>query len=158
MSLPSRPAFTLSIDLVLPVSRHKVWRCWTEPELLKQWYCPQPWRVVEADMDARTGGRHAVVMQGPDGDRVSVPGVVLEVVPERRFVFTNAFERAWVPVASEFMMVGELELEDAASGQTRYLARAHHWTQQDCDRHAAMGFHEGWRAAAEQLVEVARRL
>ena len=37
----------LVVDRVLRAPRASVWRCWTEPELLKQWFCPKPWFVSE---------------------------------------------------------------------------------------------------------------
>jgi uncharacterized protein YbaA (DUF1428 family) len=57
----------LSITRLIPVSRAKLWRCWTEPALLKQWFCPKPWGVTEAVLDVRAGGSSHVVMQGPNG-------------------------------------------------------------------------------------------
>lgn len=38
------------------------------------------------------------------------------------------------------------------------MARAIHKHAEGADQHAAMGFHEGWGKAFEQLVELARRL
>ena len=37
------PDFTLEIERIIQAPRKTVWRCWTEPELLRQWYCPAPW-------------------------------------------------------------------------------------------------------------------
>lgn len=151
------PAHSLKLERIIAAPRDKVWRCWTEPELLKQWYCPRPWRVVEAELDVRAGGRCFVVMQGPEGQRVPLPGVYLDVVPGSRLVFTDAFEAAWVPSARAFM-VGELLLDDAGDGQTRYRAFAHHWSAADRDEHEKMGFHDGWNAAADQLQALAQSL
>ena len=65
----ARP-YTLHIDRVLNAPKAAVWRCWTEADLVKQWFCPKPWTVPEADFDLRPGGRMNTVMQGPDGTRV----------------------------------------------------------------------------------------
>ncbi|MCB1421313.1 MAG: SRPBCC domain-containing protein, partial [Nitratireductor sp.] len=46
MRHPDHP-FTLFIERTLAAPRSKVWRCWTEPELLEQWYCPRPWQARE---------------------------------------------------------------------------------------------------------------
>ena len=52
---------------------------------------------------------------------------------------------------------GELIFEDEA-GQTRYTARARHWRAEDCSAHEAMGFHQGWGIATDQLAALAATL
>ena len=36
----------LTLTRVLNAPREKVYRCWTEPALLKQWFTPAPWRTT----------------------------------------------------------------------------------------------------------------
>lgn len=43
----------LVLTRVLDAPRDKLWRCWVEPELLKQWFCPKPWYISEARIDHR---------------------------------------------------------------------------------------------------------
>lgn len=66
----AEPKHVLTLDRVLDASVAKLWRCWTEPELLKQWFCPKPWYVSEARMDLRPGGEFYTLMNGPDGERI----------------------------------------------------------------------------------------
>jgi len=148
---------TLHLERTLAAPRASVWRCWVEPELLRQWYCPRPWMVSEAEMDLRPGGRFFVRMRGPEGQDVPLPGVFLAVEPGVRLVFTDAFESAWRPSSRAFM-VGEIRLADAPGGQTHYRAQAHHWTAEAAAEHAQMGFEAGWNAAALQLEALAARL
>ena len=65
----------------------KVYRAWTEPELVKQWFAPAPWTIARAEMDVRPGGASLVVMRSPEGNEMPCPGVFLEVVPNRRLVY-----------------------------------------------------------------------
>lgn len=146
----------LTLERTLPVARPKVWRCWTEPALLVQWFCPKPWGVSEAHMDLRAGGRFSTHMVGPAGEQVPNEGVYLEVVPGRKLVFTDAFQAGWVP-AKPFM-VGEITLADTPEGHTRYTARALHWSAEDKAQHETMGFYEGWGVAADQLLALAQTL
>lgn len=83
-------------------------------------------------------------------------GVYLEIVPEERLVFTDAFAPGWRPSEAPFM-VGSIDLMDEAGG-TRYIARARHWSDADRERHEEMGFHEGWGIAASQLETLAQSL
>ena len=133
--------------------REKIFRAWTDPELLKQWFCPKPWGVSHAELDVRTGGSSVIVMNGPNGEVVDNRGVYLEVVPNEKIVFTDAFKTAWVPSEKPFM-TGIVLLEPLGDGKTKYTAIARHWTEEDKKTHEAMGFHEGWGAATDQLTEL----
>lgn len=148
---------TLTLSLILDAERSKIWRCWTEPKLLEQWFCPRPWRVTDAILDPRSGGRAEMTMRGPDGEVHPLQSVYLEVRPLERIVWTDAFTEAWRPSGKPFM-IADMELSDDGPGRTRYVARALHWTLEDKESHEKMGFHEGWRKAAGQLEDLARSL
>jgi uncharacterized protein YndB with AHSA1/START domain len=145
------------LERVIDAPREKVWRCWTEPELIKQWFCPRPWKVVEATMDTRAGGANSFLMKGPNGEEFSNRGVYLEVAPGRKLVFTDAFVDGWTPSGKAFM-VATVTFDDAPDGRTNYVAVARHWSAEDREAHEKMGFHEGWGKAADQLEELARTL
>lgn len=147
-------------DLVLnrrvAASPEKLYRCWTEPELLKRWFAPEPWTVPVAELDVRVGGAHLIVMRGPDGTDYPNRGVYLDVVPGERLVFTDAYSDAWTPAPKPFMTV---ILTFAADGDgTRYAIRVRHWTAADREAHETMGFHQGWGRCADQMAEVAAGL
>src|SRR5690242_18948584 len=57
----------LSLTRIIDAPREKVYRAWTIPELLKQWFAPQPWPTPHAELDVRPGGANLVVMRGPQG-------------------------------------------------------------------------------------------
>lgn len=137
--------------------RAAVWRCWTEPDLITQWFTPAPWSTLRAEVDLRPGGTNVVVMRSPEGTEHEHRGVYLEVVPGERLVFTDAFRSAWEPSDKPFM-VGIIALADAGPGRTLYKAQVRHWTMEERARHEAMGFQEGWGKAADQLEAAARRL
>jgi uncharacterized protein YndB with AHSA1/START domain len=151
------PAHDLVLERVLDAPREKLWRCWTEADLLKQWFCPQPWYVSEARLDPRPGGPCVTVMNGPDGECVETTGVYLEVVPGERVVTTDAFTAGWRPSRRPFM-VADVRFADAGEDRTHYSARAMHWTAEAKAEHEAMGFHEGWGKAADQLEALAKTL
>jgi len=129
----------------------KVFRAWTDPALLTQWFTPAPWPTPHAELDVRAGGASLIVMRSPDGQEMPSRGVYLEVVPNRRLVFTNAYTSAWEPSEKPFMTV-VLTFEDAGDGRTNYTAIVRHWTIADREAHEKMGFHQGWPIATEQLA------
>ena len=89
-------------------------------------------------------------MAGPEGQRISGAGCYLEVVPERRLVWTDALAPGYRPSAEPFF-TGMLLLQPEGSG-TRYTAIALHRDEATCKQHADMGFHQGWGTVVDQLV------
>jgi uncharacterized protein YndB with AHSA1/START domain len=151
--------FAQGRDLVLTclinAPREKLYKAWTDPELLKQWFAPAPFSVPKAEMDVRIGGASLVVMKGPDGLEFSNRGVFLDVVPNERLIFTDAYVAAWEPSEKPFMTV-VLTFEDDG-GKTKYTATLRHWTIADREAHEAMGFHQGWAICAEQLAALVEK-
>ena len=125
-------------------------------DLLKQWFAPLPWTTPHAELDVRPGGASMIVMRSPDGNDMPCPGVYLEVVPNQRLVFTDAYTGAWQPSQKPFMTV-ILTFEDEG-GKTRYTARVRHWTVADREAHEKMGFHQGWGQCADQLTALVAKL
>ena len=150
------PLHELTLTRLIAAPREAVYRCWTEPALIVQWFTPPPWKTVAAETDLRAGGASVITMEGPDGTRVPNRGVYLEIVENERIVFTDAYTSAWVPSAKPFF-TGILTFEDEA-GQTRYTARVRHWSADDCAAHERMGFHAGWGIATDQLAALTATL
>jgi uncharacterized protein YndB with AHSA1/START domain len=149
----------LSIRIRIAASRDKVWRCWTEGPLLEQWFTPSPWTTPRAVVDARTGGKSFILMRGPDGTEVENHDVYLEVVPQQRLVFTDAYTdtEAWTLGAKPFI-TAILNFSDNGADGTLYKARVRHRSMEDRTAHAEMGFEPGWTAAAKQLEALAQTL
>ena len=146
----------LVLTRLINAPREKLYRAWTDPALLTQWFAPLPYTTPRAELDVRPGGASLVVMRGPDGTDLPNRGVYLEVVPNERLVFTDAFTTAWQPSEKPFMtVILTFEEED---GGTRYTARVRHWTVADKEAHQAMGFHVGWGQCADQLTALVNRI
>lgn len=146
----------LVLTRLIPASPAALYRAWTEPDLIMRWFAPAPFSVARAETDLRPGGSTCIVMRGPDGTEFPSSGVYLELVPNARIVFTDAYTRAWEPSAKPFF-TGIITFEPEGSA-TRYTARARHWSAEDCAAHETMGFHEGWGRCADQLAELATGL
>jgi len=114
----------LVLTRIIDAPREKLYRAWTDPDLLKQWFAPLPYTTPVAELDVRPGGANLIVMRGPEGNDMPNRGVYLEVVENERLVFTDAYTTAWEPSQKPFMTV-ILTFGDEA-GKTRYTARVRH--------------------------------
>ena len=147
--------FELSVERHIAAPPATVWRVMTDR--ITEWWCPVPWTTTIADLDWRPGGAFHLVMRGPAGEadcqgEESVGGILLDYVPGKRFVFTDAFSAGWVP--QKPFMVGSFSIEPDGDG-TLYRASANHWTEEAMQQHREMGFDQGWGAVADQLVALA---
>ena len=149
-STPSGQDRELVLTRVIDAPPEKLFRAWTDPELLKQWFAPLPYTTPVAELDVRPGGSCMIVMRGPDGTDMPNRGVYLEVVENERLVWTDSFTKAWDPSAKPFM-TAILTFEDV-DGETRYTARVCHATVADRETHEKMGFHQGWGQCTDQLA------
>lgn len=142
----------LVLSRLIDAPRERVFAAWTQPELLKQWFTPKPWTTVRVSNDLRVGGRTEVVMADEAGTEYPNPGQYLEIVPNEKLVFTDAYVGDWVPSAKPFM-TAIITLADE-DGKTRYTATVLHWSEEDKKQHEAMGFHQGWGLVADQMEAV----
>ena len=154
--IPVDPELDLVLERHVDVPPEKVWRAWTQPDLIKQWFTPKPWKTIGADLDLRSGGRFNTVMQSPEGEKFPGEGCFLEVIPVSRLVWTSALKEGYRPQNAPiggFLFTCTLTFDHQGEG-TFYRAVARHADADGAKAHENMGFHDGWGAALDQLVEL----
>jgi uncharacterized protein YndB with AHSA1/START domain len=149
------PDHDLVISRLLKAPRAALWRAWTEPERLKEWWCPKPWVTEVRAFELRPGGAFHTFMSGPDGGTSDNPGCFLEIVPGERIVSTSMLLGGWRPATPWMAMTAVITFADEAGG-TRYTATAMHPDAPTRDKHAEMGFFEGWNLCIDQLEAYAQ--
>ncbi|MBL0938466.1 MAG: SRPBCC family protein [Gemmatimonadaceae bacterium] len=155
---PAEDRYELTISRLLAVPRALLWKAWTDPDHLKEWWCPKPWTTDVRKFDLRPGGDFHTFMSGPDGGTSDNPGCFLEIVPELRLVFTSMLVGGYRPADAPWMpMTAVITMADEAGG-TRYTANVMHASREGRDSHETMGFFDGWNTCITQLEEHARTL
>jgi len=147
------PKLDLMVERVVQVSPERAWAAWTEPEHLRQWYAPAPGVLSECEVDLRPGGVFRFVPRQPDGTESPFTCCYLEVVPFRRLVWTDALCPGYRPAPAGFF-TAEMTLEPQGRA-TLCRAVALHRNEDDRNRHADMGFYDGWGTVLDQLVSYA---
>jgi uncharacterized protein YndB with AHSA1/START domain len=69
-----------------------VFRAWSEPALFRRWWVPKSVpgiNLVSCEMDVRTGGKYRLEFGAGEGETMAFYGKYLDVVPNRRIVWTN---------------------------------------------------------------------
>ncbi|HZW03626.1 MAG TPA: SRPBCC domain-containing protein [Anaerolineaceae bacterium] len=85
----------VTINRMFDAPREVVFRAWTDPKLLAQWWGPQTFTNPLVELDARPGGRMLIHMRAPDGTIYPAEGEFHEVIAPERLVFTStAFDDA----------------------------------------------------------------
>ena len=153
-------------DLTLTLTRHikaspaTVWRCWTDPELLRKWFAPDPVQVTTCEIDPMPGGLFNIVMQMPGHDPMDAPaGCVLVADIGARLVWTAALGPDFRPnpphdAAGDFYITVDLTMT-AEGGGCRYTVKAMHATPAAVKAHKNMGFFDGWGTTTDQLSALA---
>ena len=68
-----------------------VFEAWSKPELFKKWWVPRSMGMTlrSCELDVRTGGKYCLVFGDDPANPMAFFGKYLEVVPNKRIVWTN---------------------------------------------------------------------
>ena len=78
------------VTRVFDAPRELVFKAWTDPKIVAQWWGPHRFTNPVCELDPRPGGAIRIHMHGPDGTVYPMTGVYQEVVEPERIVFTSA--------------------------------------------------------------------
>jgi len=152
----------LTLTRQIDASATAVWQCWTQADLLVQWFAPKPVQTIHAEVDPTPGGCFDTTMLVPDTGEMTARGCVLLADPGRQLTITNMMTAGFQPVQHagddhSFPYVIDLTMHPDAGG-CRYDVRILHADAAGAARHRAMGFDTGWGTATDQLAALAATL
>jgi uncharacterized protein YndB with AHSA1/START domain len=147
---------------VFDVPRNLLWKCFTEPERMKQWWGPKGFKVLSAKMDLRPGGSYHYGMQSPDGHAMWGKFVFREVVPQERLVFINSFSDEKGGITRHpgnenwpLELLSSFTFEDMPGSKTKFTVR---WAPHNANEEERKTFdtnrdsmRQGWGGTMDQL-------
>jgi uncharacterized protein YndB with AHSA1/START domain len=131
-------------------SKEKVWKAWTDPELMKQWLGPRKYEMVIDKWDFKPGGSYRYVHKGEDGE-FAFHGVFHGIYPNKKAIQTFEFEGLPEP---GHVSLDTLLLEDLSGGRTKATTISVFQTVEDRDGMIKSGMEKGVNEGYERLDEL----
>ncbi len=150
------------ISRVFDAPRDLVWKAFTEPERMKEWWGPKGFTVIASKMDFRPGGTYHYGMKSPNGAAMWGKFVYREIVPRERMVLVSSFsdEAGGItrhPMAPTWPLelLSTFSFEELTDGKTRLTIRwsPHNATEEERKTFEAAqeSMRMGWGGTLEQL-------
>lgn len=152
------------ISRVFDAPRELVWKAWTDPKLMAQWWGPRHFTTPVCELDVRTGGTYRIVMRGPDGSEYPLKGVYLEIDKPERLVMTadhSELPIEWHDLVNpvrdkskkpELEGVMTITFENL-NGKTRLTIHTRFESAAIRNAMVKMGINEGWSQSLDRLDE-----
>jgi uncharacterized protein YndB with AHSA1/START domain len=151
------------ISRVFDSPRETVWKAWTEPERLKQWWGPKGFKVHTCKVDLRPGGVFLYGMRMPDGGDMWGKFVYREIQAPKKLVFIVSFSDPKGGVTRHpwnanwpLQTMSTVELEEQGAARTKVTVR---WTPHEASELERKAFDEGrdsmkqgWGGTLDQLA------
>ncbi|MFD4142803.1 SRPBCC family protein [Streptomyces sp. NPDC058572] len=143
---PSLPTILIIREFDAPPER--VFRAYTDPDLVVQWLGPRRLTMRIDHYDARSGGSYRYVHRDDDGTEYGFHGVFHEVRPNERIVQTFTYEGFPDGVSLETAVFEDL------GGRTRVTGRSLMDSMEARDSMLTSGMDYGVREGHERLDEL----
>ncbi len=150
---PTDSERVLVITRIFKAPRTLVWRAFSDPFHLSQWWGPEGFTNPVCELDFRVGGRWRNVMRGPDGQAYPAEFTFLEITPPERIVFRNA-EPDNAPVWQGNpppSFVRTLTFDEDGPNRTVFTMRAEFASAAEFARAASRGFRQGSEESFDRL-------
>ncbi len=152
------------VTQVFNAPRELVWKAWTEPQYVMQWWGPKGFTAPICRMDLRVGGRSLFCMKAPDGQEFWNAVEYLEIVLHQKIVSSmyfsdsegNKIDPAELGIEHE-AIDGACDVtlfEDLGTGQAKLTFIGNESTESAKES----GQMEGWNQILEKLATVVAEL
>jgi len=139
-----------------------VWRAWSDPEIIKQWWGPSRYISNHAKNDFRVGGKYLFDMESPEGKVTWSTGVYETIIPYKKIVCTDSFSDEFgnIILGKDIGMPGvwpeklyiTIDFEKIDNNQTKIIIR-HEGTPREVHDECI----QSWNQSFDKLLEVVER-
>ncbi len=145
----------VSISRVFDAPARLLFEAYARPEHVKRWFGPRGWPLTLVEIDFRPGGRFRFGMTGPDGTpNPPFGGEYLEIVPNQKIVYDNAFEAPGSPKMVVTITYDEAPAPPGARPSTTMTIRTVFESLAMMHEYVGHGMMDGYGSALDQLEEV----
>jgi uncharacterized protein YndB with AHSA1/START domain len=143
--------YDLVLERIFDAPRELVWKAWTNPAQLAQWWGPKCFTNPVCRADVRPGGEIYVEMRAPDGTVYPMSGRYHEIVKPERIVFSSgALDAEGKPM---FDIMSTVTLSDVG-GKTSLKLEAKVTSMTALAPQHLSGMREGWSQSLDRLAEL----
>ena len=152
------------VTRVFDAPRELVWKAWTDPQYVMQWWGPKGFTAPVCKIDFRVGGKFLCCMRAPDGQEFWNGGEYHEIVPHEKIVSSmyfsdpegNKVEAAEYGIEHEALddVCDVITFEDFGNGQTKLTFLGN----EPMESARNSGQLEGWNQILDKLAEVVGEL
>lgn len=149
---------TVFVNRDFNADQSTVWDAFTKPEILDQWWAPQPWKSKTKYMNFEEGGRRFYAMVSPAGGEHWSVQDFTSISPKDNFQFQDAFADKDEKINSQIPSTKwNLDFSEA-EGVTSVKITIKHKSLTDLEMHIKMGFKEGFTMTLNYLSEMLESL
>lgn len=139
------------ITRIIHAPRQLVWKAWTDPKHMAQWWGPHGFTNPVCELDVRPGGAIRIHMRGPDDVVYPMTGVFREIVEPERLVFTAVAEDLQGnPLLEALTTVTFAE----QGGKTKLTVHAKAVGLAPVAQQMLAGMEAGWTQSLDRLAEL----
>lgn len=151
----------LIITRVFDAPRERVWKAWTDSEMLKRWWGPKGFSSPVAKFDLKVGGKYLNCMRSPEGKDYWSTGVYREIMEPERLIMTDSFadQEGNVVPATHYGLGADFPLEmqisvmfEEQTGRTKLTLK--HSGTAGVNEKDLSDMEQGWNQSFDKLAEL----
>jgi uncharacterized protein YndB with AHSA1/START domain len=145
---------SVTLTRVFDAPRALVWKAWTDPQMMAQWFGPRGFTSTVPELDVRVGGALRIVMHGPDGNDYPMKGTFSEVLVLERLVFSTIA----IDKDGNHLLEGETTVTFVEkNGKTTLTLRTYAMGLVPIAPNMLAGMEAGWTQSIDKLQELVAR-